>query len=498
MEDMSISTGAPGPYSGGLPRGSETSPPPALMPALEQAAGSVHAGHTVQFYDDDAFLVPAVAEFLATGIRAGDASLVIATAAHRQAFAQQLLQQGVDVLGARRSGLLSMVDARRTVSSFMVAGMPDAERFAATIGPLIERDGERNGSTRSGGLRAYGEMVDLLWRDGNAPAALRLEELWNELSASHDFLLLCSYSMSGFGQAEDGAGFREIIGQHGQVIPTERYTGLENDERLGEISRLQQRALALESEIERREGVEQRLRDALAAREEFLSIASHELRNPIATIFGTTQLMGRALKRGSLDAQRIAQYSGVLESSSAQLARMTDDLLDVARLERGSVDLRMQRIDLAALVADVVSRQPWLNHPVQLHVESAPLWAVADADRIEQVISNLLDNGLKYSPEGRPIHVTVRRDGANALVEVTDEGIGLPPGFEEKIFTPFGRAMNAVEGNIPGLGLGLYLSRGIARQHDGDLSAHSPGPGEGTTILLTLPCDDRPDAAADR
>jgi PAS domain S-box-containing protein len=234
--------------------------------------------------------------------------------------------------------------------------------------------------------------------------------------------------------------------------------------------------------------------EAVRAREEFMLVASHELRNPIATIFGTTQLVGRHLEDGSLDSDRIARYASVLESAGAQLARLTDDLLDVSRLQHGNVELRLQRRDLAAVVRALVDREPWTQHGIACEAPGGPLQADVDVDRLEQVVSNLLDNAVKYSPDGGPIVVRLRSNADSIFIEVEDAGVGLPAGFEEQIFKPFGRVADAVPTKIPGLGLGLYLSREIAQRHGGDLSAQSDGLGQGTTMILRLPAADAPAA----
>ena len=226
--------------------------------------------------------------------------------------------------------------------------------------------------------------------------------------------------------------------------------------------------------------------EAVRAREEFLSLASHELRNPLATVSLTVEFMQRAHQRGTLDNHHLTRSIASLSSSTALLRRLVDDLLDVTRLQHGMIQLRLERVDFGELLRDVLTREPWAGHAIAADIAS-DIWIELDATRIEQIVTNVLDNAVKYSPAVPRIELRLRREDDCARLEARDEGIGLPPGFEERIFTPFGRATNATDTGAPGLGLGLYLSRGIARQHGGDLWAESEGIGHGTSVHLRLP-----------
>jgi signal transduction histidine kinase len=206
--------------------------------------------HAVQFYEQDAFLCDRVADFLEDGLRAGEPAVVIATGAHRAAISGSLQARGCDL------ERVTFLDARETLNLFMCGGMPDGHRFVAAISDTIKRRG--NGAH----VRAYGEMVDVLWRDGNPEAAIRLEELWNELGQdqgfSQDFSLLCGYPIGNFSNESDGGPFATVCSRHSHVVPTEQYTGrIDDDARAREISFLQQRAAALETEIERRRRTEE-------------------------------------------------------------------------------------------------------------------------------------------------------------------------------------------------------------------------------------------------
>lgn len=242
--------------------------------------------------------------------------------------------------------------------------------------------------------------------------------------------------------------------------------------------------------------------EAVRARDRFLSIAAHELRTPVTGIKGNAQLLRRVASRGRLDAERAASYATTIEQAANRLAVLTADLLDVSRLRLGQLPLRLQELDLAILLQTVTSGfQERLGEHRCLNVDAAenPCLVLADQQRLEQVLDNLLDNAAKYSPEGGTIRVDLQPEGEGASIRVQDEGIGLPPGAATTIFEPFARAANAIDRRLPGLGLGLHICRGIIERHGGQITVHSAGEDQGTTVTLWLPCcEAAPHPTADR
>jgi PAS domain S-box-containing protein len=232
--------------------------------------------------------------------------------------------------------------------------------------------------------------------------------------------------------------------------------------------------------------------NAIHARDEFLSIASHELRTPVTAISGVAQLLQRLRSRGAIDEHRLDRALAQITQGSERLATLTNDLLDVSRLQTGHFDLRPVHIDLRMFLADLIERTSVqltadAGRRIQL-VSNVPTAAVeADPTRLEQVIANLLSNAIKYSPEGGAILVTLSADSDGVQVDVLDPGIGLPAGLQETIFQPFGRGPNAAARQIQGLGLGLYICRQIVERHHGRIWAESAGEGRGTTMHVRLP-----------
>jgi two-component system, OmpR family, sensor kinase len=264
----------------------------------------------------------------------------------------------------------------------------------------------------------------------------------------------------------------------------------------GAFGEMRERLAARTREHERSEmalrASEEQLRQAVRVRDEFLSIASHELRTPVTGIKGYAQLLLRAQSLNRLEPTRLTRSLRAIDEATDRLTTLTQDLLDVSRIRLGQLPLRLQELDLAELVRRVGDRyddQPSARHDLIVDIR-APIPPIqGDADRLEQVLSNLLENAIKYSPDGGPVRIELGRTHDEIVLAVRDEGIGLPPDAAETIFRPFGRAPNAAARNLPGMGLGLYICRNIVERHGGTIVAGSDGEGRGTTFEITLPCN---------
>jgi PAS domain S-box-containing protein len=242
------------------------SPAPRNLPAFESGSD-----HLVQFYDDADFLTARVAAFVADGFASGEPAIVIASSAHRQAVRRQLELRELDVDHLEAAHRLLWLDAAETLTRFMAGGRPNPARFQMVIGEAIDQLTNANPGTR---FRAYGEMVDLLCRDGNKQGALRLEELWSGLATRRSFALLCGYSMDGFTTAGDTADFQHVCSAHTHVFSTNYAQPDLADGTHREIARLQQRARALEAELEYRKDLEKELRRSQTELAEFCENAA--------------------------------------------------------------------------------------------------------------------------------------------------------------------------------------------------------------------------------
>jgi PAS domain S-box-containing protein len=233
-----------------------------LTPGLDWSQ-TADSDHFVQFYESDAFLADSVAGFIGQGLQAGAGAVLIATKVHRASVLKRLQARGLDVAAARRGGRLAVLDAADTLAKFMADGLPDPKRFDRVVGDVLTRVA-RGGRP----VRAFGEMVALLWAEGNRAAAIRLEELWNDLGKAHTFALYCAYPLAGVAGPGEGGAFADVCTCHTRVLPAETYTALPTaDARLRAIALWQQKARSLEAEIAHRRAVE----EALARRERELA-----------------------------------------------------------------------------------------------------------------------------------------------------------------------------------------------------------------------------------
>lgn len=231
-------------------------------------------------------------------------------------------------------------------------------------------------------------------------------------------------------------------------------------------------------------------RAALAIREQFLSVASHELRTPLTALKGQIQLARRRLKRDT-PREDLDQLLARADIQVDRLAGLVHELLDVSRIAAGRFVIACEPVALGPLVERVVEleRAAEPRRLIELSLPATVPEIEGDTGRLEQVLTNLLDNARKYSPPDTPIHVSVGVAQDTVALAVRDYGIGVPPEDEQRIFDRFHRAGN-VDRNIAGFGLGLHIAQEIVRAHGGTLTMEStPGPGTTFTVILPRTCD---------
>ena len=222
-------------------------------------------------------------------------------------------------------------------------------------------------------------------------------------------------------------------------------------------------------------------------KDEFLATLAHELRNPLAPICTAAELIKRRQPVDPL----VQQAQAIIERQPEYLARLVDDLLDIARITHGQVLLEPRPVSLASIIADALDAvRPALDVAGHTLVTPPPLAGLrlqVDAVRATQALSNLLNNAVKYTPDGGRIELSAQADGQMVRLTVRDNGIGIAAADTERIFDPFAQDKRALQGRQGGLGIGLGLARRLARLHGGGLSCSSPGPDLGSTFVLSFP-----------
>ena len=569
-------------------------PDPDSLPALKE--------HLVQIYESDISLTNVMSAFISAGLRAHETCLLFATREHHERLQEHLRTNGVDATAAQKRGGYIWLDAAEIVARIMLDGMPDQERFVRVVGDLVVQ--ATRGQQHA---RIFGEIVALLWAQGNIDAAIRLEELWNELyHRLGTFSLFCAYPMDSFDEQTASTRFLDMLQQHSHLIPAGIYNLLIGpDEQLHAIALWQHKTKALEAEIERREEMEKNLRiseqalfrlaaivessdDAIISKtldgiitswnaaaerlfgyraeeaigrhitliippelhpeeeeiiarlrqgkriehyetvrlrkdgarvevslsispvkdrngkiiggskiardiserrdlerrkDEFISIASHELKTPVTSLKGFTHLLKRRLKdSGDEECLRfLARMDGQID----RLTSLVNDLLNITRMQQGQLEYRMEIFDLAELVQETVENVQGTTQTHQLLLkETAEARVYGDRDRIGQVLTNLLTNAIKYSRDADQVIVRITAQEEHVVVSVQDFGVGIIQKDQQKIFEQFYQVGEDTT-TYPGLGIGLYISLNIIKRHQGRLWVQSCK-GEGSTFSFQL------------
>ena len=240
-------------------------------------------------------------------------------------------------------------------------------------------------------------------------------------------------------------------------------------------------------DISAQKKAEQDLREADRKKDEFLAMLAHELRNPLAPIRNSLTLLEIA---GQAD-PTIERVRGILERQVGHMVRLVDDLMEVSRITRGTIELRRERLNLAdAIRSALETSEPLIRRAgldTALELPPQALYVDADPVRLTQIISNLLNNAAKYSDRSRRVVLTARGEGGEAVVSIRDFGVGIPADMLERVFDMFAQVQGPGRGGQGGLGIGLTLVRSLVQMHGGSIAAASEGAGKGSTFTFRLP-----------
>jgi PAS domain S-box-containing protein len=232
---------------------------------------------------------------------------------------------------------------------------------------------------------------------------------------------------------------------------------------------------------------EEALKESDRLKDEFLAMLAHELRNPLAPVLNALQIM----KMPAVPCSAVQQARDMMERQVQHMVRLVDDLLDVSRMMRDKIELRRGRVKLATVVAQAVEiARPAIDAKGQdlaISLPSEPIWLDADLTRLAQVVSNLMNNAVKYTDKGGRIRLSAEREGAEAVLRVQDTGIGIEPEMLPRIFDLFVQAERSLARAQGGIGVGLALVRKLVEMHGGSVAAFSEGPNHGSEFIVRLP-----------
>jgi signal transduction histidine kinase/ActR/RegA family two-component response regulator len=241
-------------------------------------------------------------------------------------------------------------------------------------------------------------------------------------------------------------------------------------------------------EMARAKSAEEKLQEANRRKDEFLAMLSHELRNPLAPIVTSAQVLEKVAPNDS----RIAWVREVIERQVTHLAGLVDDLLDVSRITQGKITLHREAVELGKVIEHSLEIvRPLIDskrHVLSVDVPDTPVWIFGDFSRLSQIFSNVLHNAAKYTADGGSITLNVDVDRGSVRVRVRDNGIGIEPQFLPHVFEVFTQGYRGLDRSQGGLGVGLAVVRRLIELHQGEVDITSDGPGLGTEVSVRLPC----------
>jgi len=452
----------------------------------------LHA-HCVQFYENESVLLDAVMSTFAAVLAAGGAAIAIATKAHHEALSQRPAIWDRPLAAAARQGRYIALDAEETLAACMVDGWPHEERFKTLIGTAIARAVSATGKKKPR-IAAFGDMVALLCADGNPDAAIRMEQLWNDLIASNSFTLLCGYPMAGFEKESQDRQFQLICAEHARVIPAESYTALLSAEsRRRTISLLQQKAARLDALTIENENLTRKLNSAqaalleaekLAAAGRLASSVAHEINNPLEAVANFIYL-------ARTNEEIPEQVRRQLEIADREIWRVAQIAQQTLGFYRNSSEAAW--VDVNEVLEGVLTIYERKMRAKQLNVYrrlGRGLRVRAHHGELKQVLSNLIVNAIDASTGSGGIWVRTanardwRNGGASGVrIVIADNGYGIDAETGSHMFEPFFTTKPEM-----GTGIGLWVTKSLIEKQDGYIRFRSrKGEKPGTVMSVFLP-----------
>jgi signal transduction histidine kinase len=440
-----------------------------------------HGDHLCLVYENAEEQWDAVIPYMADGLARNEACLYVIDDRALDEVRQAFIDHGVDIDAHVRSGQFVFATKRE---AYLASGAFNPHAMISFLEATV-REAAAAGRT---GFRVTAEMTWALGQECGCDRLIEYESLLSEFFPGSRVTAICQYNRKRF----SADIIRDVLRTHPvailgrQVCPNLYY---ETPAMVLGQGSTEQRVDWMIQQLQRFRGAERKLERAVQARDEFLSVASHELNTPLTSLKLQVQSLTRTLARGDGASLSREKVTGIIDRTDRQLrrlSRLVSDLLDVSRIHSHKMTLELEHMELRELVDDVVDRISGEFTQMGVRLDVAPgsqVMGFWDRSRLEQMLLNLLTNALKYGA-GKPVRVELGADGARVYLSVKDQGVGLREEDRARIFERFERAISASEAS--GLGLGLYIAREIVQAHGGDISVESRL-GEGSTFTVSLP-----------
>lgn len=467
---------------------------------LQQEIARIGVGdHLCLMYQEPTEAIPPAAHFLRQAIERGGQGIYVVDDQPVEAVRSALAEAGIDVVREESRGALRFL----TGHEYCAPGEFEPQRMLARFRALGDE-------VAAAGFPVVHAAVEMTWAlSAGAPLdQLADYECWGNNIFEHvTGASLCLYNQRRF----PAAAMERLLRAHPIVVlgeevapnpfyePPEVFFGREENAELRfrwmvkqlerasrdrrERKELADRARSLEAEREARAAAEEMSR----AKSHFMAVVSHELRTPLTAIMGYAELLGQQIA-GPLT-ERQSQHLDRIRTSSGHLLKLIEEILDFSRVEAGGIELEPESVDIVQFSREVAGMlaPEARTRGIDLAVDLPPDPVLVDTDpaRLRQILFNLLSNAIKFTPQGG-VRLEVRVEEASVQFRVVDTGVGIPSGELERIFDAFHQGATGREERRPGAGLGLAVSRSLARAMGGDVTAES-APGEGSTFTLELP-----------
>lgn len=460
---------------------------PEALVSHTHACGHEQSAHVVQFYSEDEFLLDGLGHFIGSALEAGDAAVVVATHPHRQGLLQRLAARGIDTGSVMENGRYIVLDAAELLSKISLDGWPDADRFEDVLAPLLSQS-YAAAQRLQPRVAAFGEMVALLWKEGKFDAAIRLEELWNNLARTHSFSLRCAYPISQFDREQHASSFLKICSAHGGVVPDESYTGLvSEDERFRGIAYLQQKAQALAREVAERKQVEEELRRNQAELESLVEQRTSALRQLSARLITLQDSERRRIARDLHDC--LGQYLVGLKLNVDMLRQTpqrqdlwteSEELMQqcIAEVRTLSYLLYPPTMDAAGLASAARWYVEGFGQRSGIEVTlSVPDTMCRLPEELELTLFRALQEALTnvHRHSGASLaDIEIRQSLEEVVLEVKDNGSGLREGLLNRF-------------RQTGAGMGIGITSMCERVRDLGGNVHLDSSSAGTFVRITIP-----------